>query len=243
MSFDPLQTAWTSTGIVTWVNYLDFFARIALSIVCGALIGLERERRMKNAGIRTHMTVAFTAAMMMILSKYAYFDLLQFGELLKTDTSRIAHGVVSAIGFLGAGVIFIRKDNPVGITTAAGMWATVGIGLSFGAGLYIVGIVGTVAMMFIQRAFRSHHKLMPHQMTGTIRINLTAKNLTIEQMREYFEKESITVREVNLDRKENGDLVANVNVFFAKDQDLFATLKMLDEDNVADSEDVYPILN
>ena len=84
----------------------DFYyvIRIVLSAVCAFFIGLEREKRLKNAGIRTHIIVAVSACLMMIVSKYGFYDVVGH-ESISVDASRIAAGVVTAIGFLGAGVI------------------------------------------------------------------------------------------------------------------------------------------
>ena len=114
---------------------IEYLFRIVLSAFCGALIGLEREKRAKSAGIRTHVLVAISSALMMVVSKYGFFDVIPISGI-SLDASRIAAGVVSAIGFLGAGVIFVRKENTVGLTTSAGLWATVGMGIAVGAGLY-----------------------------------------------------------------------------------------------------------
>ena len=120
----------------TMVDFLDLGLRIVLSAVCGAVIGLERERRYKNAGLRTHVIVAISAAILMIVSKYGFLDIASIPDVrLTSDGGRIAAGVIQSIGFLGAGVIFVRKESIIGLTTAAGLWATVGIGLCFGSGM------------------------------------------------------------------------------------------------------------
>ena len=124
---------------------LILIGRILLSTLCGMLIGWEREKRLKSAGLRTHMLVAMAAALMMIISKYGFLDVVYLSSV-QVDAS----GVVQAIGFLGAGVIFVKRDNIIGVTTAAGLWATVGIGLAIGSGLYALGIASTVLMLIIQ---------------------------------------------------------------------------------------------
>ena len=116
---------------------LIYFLRLLGAALCGAMIGYERESHMKMAGIRTHAIVALASSLMMLISKYGFYDIL-FMEHIGLDPSRIAAGVVTAVGFLGAGVIFTRHMNVMGITTAAGIWATVGIGMAFGAGMYIL---------------------------------------------------------------------------------------------------------
>ncbi len=147
-----------------FINYLNsdkvflfdavFMLRIVIAGVCGFFIGYERKNRAKGAGIRTHFIVAASAALMMIVSKYAFFDVIKMGiELaggVKLDPSRVAASIVSGVGFLGAGTIFVQKQTVTGLTTAAGIWATSGIGMAIGAGMYIVGIATTLFIIFAQ---------------------------------------------------------------------------------------------
>ena len=134
---------------------LDFFVRILLACVCGACIGVERSRRLKEAGIRTHVIVCCAAALMMIVSKYGFADLTSaagavFNGTRGADPARVAAQVVSGISFLGAGVIFKHGNTIKGLTTAAGIWATAGIGLAIGAGMFVVGIFTTVVVVVSQ---------------------------------------------------------------------------------------------
>lgn len=133
---------------------LELIGRIVLAGVCGLLIGYERQKRSKVAGVRTHCVVACASALMMILSKYAYLDVIgMYGDYMKIDPSRIASGVVSGIGFLGAGMIFMNKKTTTGLTTAAGIWATAGVGMAVGAGMYIVGLASALIVLLIQVIF------------------------------------------------------------------------------------------
>ena len=121
--------------MMTW----DFFFRLLVAGVLGAIIGLDREYRAKEAGFRTHFLVALGSALFMIVSKYGFWGIL--GDTgIGLDPSRIAAQVVSGIGFLGAGTIIIQKLFVRGLTTAAGIWATSAIGLAVGAGQYWLGI-------------------------------------------------------------------------------------------------------
>jgi putative Mg2+ transporter-C (MgtC) family protein len=109
----------------------------------GAVIGLDREYRAKEAGYRTHFLVSLGSALIMIVSQHG------FGEILDTpnvnlDPSRIASQVVTGIGFIGAGTIILHKQIVRGLTTAAGIWTTSGIGLAIGAGMYTLGISATI---------------------------------------------------------------------------------------------------
>ncbi|HCM92946.1 MAG TPA: hypothetical protein DIS78_10320 [Lachnospiraceae bacterium] len=143
---------------------LDFCMRVILSAIAGAVIGLERSHRFKEAGVRTHVIVCCTTAVLMIVSKYGFVDLTDpDGGLLNgtrgVDAARIAAQAVSGISFLCAGVIFKTGNNVRGLTTAAGLWFTAGLGLAFGAGMYIIGFFSLfllLAMQFvIQRLFRT----------------------------------------------------------------------------------------
>lgn len=128
---------------------VEVAVRIVISAVCGAIIGYERKRRQKEAGIRTHLMVAMGAAIFAIVSKYGFLDLIMI-EGVRADASRIAANVVTGVSFLGAGMIFVRSKAITGLTTAAGIWAVSAIGLAFGTGMYFVGGVSTLVIMLIQ---------------------------------------------------------------------------------------------
>ena len=142
-------------GQFSVMQMLDFFLRMVLACICGAAIGFERSRRFKGAGIRTHIIVCCGAALIMVVSKYGFADLTSaMGEVFNgtrgADPARVAAQVVSGISFLGAGVIFKNNGAVKGLTTAAGLWVTAGIGLAMGAGLYPVGIFCTVLVAVLQ---------------------------------------------------------------------------------------------
>ena len=134
---------------------LDFFIRILVAGLCGFVLGVERSRRFKEAGVRTHMIVCCGAALVMIVSKYGFADLTSatgeaFNGTRGADPARLAAQVVSGVGFLGAGMIFKNGGSVTGLTTAAGIWAAAGIGLAIGSGMYAVGILVTIAIASIQ---------------------------------------------------------------------------------------------
>jgi len=121
----------------------EFILRLYIAGILGTIIGLDREYRAKEAGYRTHFLVSLGSALIMIVSQHG------FGEILDTpnvnlDPSRIASQVVTGIGFIGAGTIILHKQIVRGLTTAAGIWATSGIGLAIGAGMYELGISATI---------------------------------------------------------------------------------------------------
>ena len=147
-----------------------FLLRLLGASICGGIIGYERESRLKIAGIRTHTIVSLASALMMILSKYAFYDVLS--DTIRLNPSRIAAGVVTAIGFLGASVIFTRNMNVSGLTTAAGIWATVGIGMAFGAGMYIMGVASTLIILLMQYIFHRNLKIVKSPAIEQITIHI-----------------------------------------------------------------------
>lgn len=145
---------------LTFFDNLEFLIRIVLSSALGVIIGLERSWRLKEAGIRTHCIIAATSAAFMILSKYAFLDLVDITAApgaKGADPSRIASQVVSGISFLGAGVIFRHSNLSItGLTTAAGIWATSAVGMAIGAGLYWVGIFSAAVLVVAQLVLHKH---------------------------------------------------------------------------------------
>ena len=143
-------------GSFTAMQWAELLLRIVVAAVCGWLVGVERSRRFKDAGVRTHCMVACTAALLMIISKYGFADLVMpdgtfFPGARGADAARIASQVVSGVGFLGAGVIYRdRKFTTRGLTTAAGIWAVAGIGMAIGSGLYVIGTFSTAFIIFMQ---------------------------------------------------------------------------------------------
>lgn len=125
-----------------------FIFRLCVAAACGTVIGLDREYRVKEAGFRTHFLVALGSALMMIVSQYGFEELLASHEGLRFDPGRIAAQVVSGIGFIGAGTIIIHRRLVRGLTTAACLWSTAGIGLAAGAGLFELAVVATLLTLF-----------------------------------------------------------------------------------------------
>lgn len=127
--------------------------RLVLAVFLGGVVGWERERHDKAAGLRTHILVSVASALVMIVSTYGFNSVLS-RESTVLDPSRVAAGVVTGIGFLGAGIIIFRRDVVVGLTTAAGIWAVSAIGLAVGGGLYWAAIATTAIALFVFTAVR-----------------------------------------------------------------------------------------
>src|SRR5579872_4923722 len=120
----------------------DLLLRLGTAALLGSLIGLDRQRLDKSAGLRTHMLVCVGSALVMIVSAYGFDPVLQPGRIA-LDPSRVAAQVVSGIGFLGAGTIVVRKQSVHGLTTAASIWAVAAIGLAAGGALYVASTAAT----------------------------------------------------------------------------------------------------
>ena len=135
---------------MTW----EFILRIFVAALLGGAIGLEREYRAKEAGLRTHFLVALGSAVFMIVSAYGFDGVMNTPEH-RWDVSRVAAQVVPGIGFIGAGtIIFHKSENVVrGLTTAAGLWVTAAIGLACGGGMYVLSIASTVLVLVGLEAF------------------------------------------------------------------------------------------
>lgn len=132
---------------------LETLINLVIAVVLGFAIGLERKLRSKNADIRTHTIVCVGAALMTVISKYGFADAKSF------DASRIAAQIVSGVGFLGVGIIMFRQQQVRGLATASGVWATAGVGMAAGAGMYIVATGATIIIILAQCLLHANYKI------------------------------------------------------------------------------------
>ncbi|MCH4285134.1 MULTISPECIES: MgtC/SapB family protein [Bacillota] len=174
---------------------VELLCRIIIAGICGGIIGYERKNRNKEAGIRTHMIVALGASLIMIVSKYGFADIL--GEQgIALDPSRIAAQIVTGVGFLGAGMIFMRKNTISGLTTAAGIWATSAIGMSIGSGLYLLGIVTTVLIVVIQIIL--HGRLLKETYKDEISFLLKKDKNAVQDLQKQLESMHIEILNIEI---------------------------------------------
>lgn len=139
------------------MNY-ELIIRLAVAAALGGLIGLEREYRAKEAGLRTHFLVALGSALFMVISLYGFDAVVaHWGADASFDPSRVASQVVPGIGFIGAGTIIFQKHVVRGLTTAAGLWVTAAIGLTCGSGLYVLALAATVLVLICLEAMSLFH--------------------------------------------------------------------------------------
>ncbi len=189
-------------------NSLIYVIRLLLASVCGVIIGLERKNRSKEAGIRTHCVVACAAALIMIISKYAFFDIIGKGMYegfeVRLDPSRVASTIASGIGFLGAGMIFVHKNTVTGLTTAAGIWATSGVGMAIGSGLYIIGIAATVIIIMSQIIFHKNFKWLKNNVLKKLTVYAVDDGGFQDKFTETLKFNNIIIHDINISKKEDG---------------------------------------
>jgi putative Mg2+ transporter-C (MgtC) family protein len=134
--------------------------RLGLALVLSTVIGLEREWRQKSAGLRTYTLVGLGSALFLLVSEYGFFDALEPGRVV-LDPSRVAAQIVSGIGFIGGGLIFVRQDAVRGLTTAAGVWLVAAVGMAAGAGLPVLAIASTLAYVLVTTTYPYISRRLP----------------------------------------------------------------------------------
>ena len=160
------------------IDELFMLLDILLAAFLGFLIGLERKMRMKEAGIRTHTIVCIGSALLMVVSIYGFSG--------DADASRIAAQIVSGIGFLGAGIIVYRQHEVKGLTTAAGIWASAGVGMACGASMYVVAVGATAILIGSQCIFRLKIPPFKSKKSFCIKIKFKQENEANRRIKEMF---------------------------------------------------------
>lgn len=197
---------------------LRILADLVLSAVLGFCIGLERKLRYKEAGIRTHTIVCIGSALMMAISKYGFG-----GE---ADSARVAAQIVSGVGFLGAGMIVYQRHEIHGLTTAAGVWATAGIGMACGARLYLVALCATLLIIGVQCLLHLNVRLFQSKKYYSININFYKRDNANEKIKEIFG----ATRFNHLVMKRSGDeVIISATLFTDKEFSSQRLSEILDE--------------
>ena len=173
----------------------DFVLRLLVAGILGAIIGLDREYRAKEAGYRTHFLVSLGSALIMIVSQYGFQEIIKESSVT-LDPSRVAAQVVSGIGFIGAGTIIFQKQIVRGLTTAAGIWATAGIGLAVGAGMYTISIAATLLTLAGLKSIGMK--------SSVITFSTSSKEILPQVSRRFNSKDYLVVS-YNLDRQVQGE--------------------------------------
>lgn len=198
-------------GQFSLLQYAEFFIRLLVSCACGACIGFERTKRLKEAGVRTHVIVCCAAALTMIVSKYGFADLTSetgavFNGTRGADPARIAAQIISGVSFLGAGIIFRNGGNVRGLTTAAGIWATAGIGLAIGAGMYLIGILGTLIVALIQIVMHKFTVGVDSMVIGELSCTVSNPDVFKEALQSYLADKKMHVVANKITYLDNGNV-------------------------------------
>ena len=178
----------------------EFVLRLFVAAMLGGVIGMVREYRAKEAGFRTHFLVALGSGLFMILSQFGFDDVLAHYERVSLDPSRIASQVVTGIGFIGAGTIIFQKHVVRGLTTAAGLWVTSAIGMTAGAGMYVLSIATTVLVLLCLEAL---YFILKHFGTRNITVTFsTPKEENIQPVLQRLRDKEIIIDSYEMTRKD-----------------------------------------
>ena len=184
------------------ITMLTVFLRLLLAVVCGGLIGLEREYKRRPAGFRTHILICLGAVMTTVTSQYLA---LYMGY--DTDMARLGAQVVAGVGFIGAGTIIVTKRQRVkGLTTAAGLWTVAIVGLCLGAGFYEGGLIVTVLVLLAELVLaRLEHRMLRSSPEINLFVEYTGKSV-LDQVLRMFREQNVKVLDVEITRSRKDEL-------------------------------------
>ena len=179
---------------------LELVLRVLFACVLGSVIGLERSRKHKAAGVRTYIIVAIGAAIFTIVSKYGFLSIA--AEKTRVDVSRVAHTIVTGVGFLGAGIIVSKGDKIQGPTTAAGVWVMAAIGIACGTGMYIPALCAAILILITQTIMREW-TAFEQVKYGKIMVQLDDSVETVKEFKSFLERKGIVICKTNIKQQEN----------------------------------------
>lgn len=210
---------------------VDHSFRLLIAVLCGAFLGMERSFRSKHAGLRTHAILAGGAALFMILSKYAFFDLAKGAGMQGFDPTVIACYIIDGSGFLGAGIIFnkVDQDTVSGLTTAAGIWATAAVGMACGSGLYWVAIFMAVLILGVQLLMHHFNVGYDAYSNGEIRMTLVDTPEIRAILKEKQQELGITIVSSRITTCADNTLNMILQVRMKQNIPFSAVLKFMDE--------------
>ena len=178
------------------VNMVSITVRMVLAVLCGGIIGIEREYKRRPAGFRTHILICLGAAMTTLNSQFLYLELHYY-----TDMARLGAQVVAGVGFIGAGTIIVTQRQRVkGLTTAAGLWASAIIGLAIGGGFYEGGLFATFLIILAELLFS---KLEYRMLENAPEINLYMEytdRRCLEQVLKLYREKNVKVLNMEITR-------------------------------------------
>ena len=191
--------------------------RLIIAALCGALIGIERSKRNKGAGVRTHMIVAMGAALFVIVSQFGFSDVIN-QEYVQVDVARVASNVVTGVSFLGAGIIFMRGDSVKGLTTAAGIWVTAAVGLAIGCGMYLTGCFVAVLVLIVQELLHiGLIKGMEGNISSQIIVSMEDDPESYKELEKNLSSRNITIVDSHILRSKDGSMTYTLDVKIPRD--------------------------
>ena len=185
--------------------------RMVLAVICGGVIGIEREFKRRPAGFRTHILICLGASLTTITSQYLYLEMNMF-----TDLARLGAQVIAGIGFIGAGTIIVTKRRQVkGLTTAAGLFASAILGLAIGAGFLEAAVIATALILVVELLFsRLEYFVMSTARTVHLYIEYR-QNDSLTEMTEYMRSHHIAVTDLQITK--SGAVTQNPCAIFSLD--------------------------
>ena len=211
-------------------NQLIFLLRMATAVLCGALIGLERSKRQKEAGIRTHIMVTLGATLLVIVSKYGFLDVAGLPGI-SVDASRIASNIVTGISFLGAGVIFLKNGAVNGLTTAAGIWSTAGVGCAIGSGMYVIGIAATAMIIIIQTLLHLFITSSENMPIIQISFKIIHTENALDKVKTRLLKSNIVIQQINIVKNIDDTMTVDLVVRTPKNVTIDSMIDIVGNDN------------
>ena len=186
---------------------LDITIKLLLAALAGGLVGLEREKHGRPAGLRTNLLVAVGSCVMMIVSEafYLKYGVFDAESTLRLDPSRVAAQIVTGIGFLGAGVILKEGASVRGLTTAASLWAVAGLGMAFGMGFFSLGAIATALVLVSLTFLKKLDPIMKKDRFLTLVVTAVSRDGLIEELQEIFSARNLDVNDI----RSQEDLVNN----------------------------------
>lgn len=215
------------TEIIEFFNGFSepvLICRIVLAGICGGIIGVERTLRQKDAGFRTHIIVAIGAALMMIISKYGFLDIVYLNSV-QVDVSRVASNIITGISFLGAGMIFVKGISIKGLTTAAGIWVTAAVGMAMGAGLYAIAFISVILLLLVQIIFHKFligfDKVLANDNLVPCFVQLENSPEAVKELKSFLKANGVQIFDSVVNASvDNKTLTIHLNVQFEKDVDI-----------------------
>jgi putative Mg2+ transporter-C (MgtC) family protein len=188
------------------LEWQDIVIRLVLSIAAGMVIGTERERNQRPAGIKTHILVCMGATLVSLMQVHMSLDVLklagassELAAVVKSDSGRLGAQVISGIGFLGAGTIIRNRGNVRGLTTAATLWMVACVGLAIGMGYYVMSIVAVALVLFMLTSLKLIQRFIRNRVGEKIlELKFINKHNIMEQLQDYFYSCNVEIRQIEM---------------------------------------------